>query len=117
MSPSSFAKSISINVRTTKNPAILSGGAAVVASIEILVSRVPLRAQSCRAAAMAVMVVVRAVEQGGHEASSVPERGVGSQGRWRKPGSGSEEAEFTKAISHRESQRTETSAPNIWRNV
>jgi hypothetical protein len=40
----------------------------------ILWSPVPLRAQTCRTAAVAVVMVVRVVEQGGHEAISVSEK-------------------------------------------
>src|SRR5688572_12967039 len=69
---------------------------------------------------MAVMVVVCAVEQGGHEASSVTERGARSQARLRgdlRGGGGRTrgvergDAEFTKAISHRESQRGRDERP------
>ena len=59
-------REIHIVFRTTKNPAISSGGAACGRVFRVLVL-VPPRAQSCRPAMMAVVMVMRAVEEHDHE--------------------------------------------------
>jgi hypothetical protein len=64
MSPSSFEKSIS-NVPYKTKPRQIPAGLLFVESSVVVLVLVPLRAQSCRAAAMAV-VMVRAMEDGEH---------------------------------------------------